>query len=167
MVNATELHMPLSCNKHTWHGKPAQLPCRKCAWELEKNATLDSVFSVRHVVNRHPGGPWSTPLTPSRPPVVTSNARDRGPRVEGVGSEVSAESRSGRPAKRVEKCAGCQDSASVTVWGRRLCRWCGARVNDVALTGACVGIGYWVAASAFVQWLREIPSHLRPYRGAR
>lgn len=163
MKNATNLQTQLSCNKHTWHGKPAALPCRKCAWELEKNAKLDNRFSDFYVVNRPNGGTRSAPVSSSRPPVVATKHRGRGSELEASQAGAAVEpAKAVNPSPLWKRCAGCADSARNIVWGLELRDFCAQRVNDVALTGVCVGVGYWIAASAFVQWLREIPAHMRP-----
>lgn len=53
-------------------------------------------------------------------------------------------------------CGACHARSKLAiVWGLPVCEWCARQITRAAPTGVVTGLGYFVAVSAFVQWIRE------------
>lgn len=100
----------------------------------------------------------SLPQSPSLP--TTRPHQSVASRDTGVVKEIA------RSRPDTSKCGFCRGRSVGIVWGLRVCRWCGERINAVTPIGVCTGLGYLIAVCALAQWLRELRQPWRVTRRA-
>lgn len=122
--------MQLRCRRHRVSGVWLPLPCPKCARELRKKKTVDTNF-----------------------PAVSSQNYRSGESSRLIPAEAIPQSVGSR--ERAESCLFCRASSVGVVFGFRVCRPHGERVNQLSPRGVCVGAAWHESRRKIANAIRE------------